>query len=174
MCSKQEDASGAPVFSSERSQTSRGGNVPPEDSSQDGYRRDGGNFAEGVQDRQDALHSVGECTPCNYYLSRGTCKIGDTCKYCHQPHEKARVKPRPRKGIRKYCKGAVGQLDVIALINASIKDQRCWQNLCFVDVNGSAKMSNSNNHVLTSSRTKKNHKTVMPSIANNFYFFECS
>ena len=109
--SGQEDASDATRYSS---QSSLEDDAVPENSGQDGFRHEGEHVGEGVQDDPDVPHSVGECSPCHYMAARGTCKIGDKCKFCHESHDKPRVKPRPRRGIRKYCKGAVDQLDVIA------------------------------------------------------------
>eukprot|EP00928_Gymnodinium_smaydae_P073738 TRINITY_DN56882_c0_g1_i1.p1 TRINITY_DN56882_c0_g1~~TRINITY_DN56882_c0_g1_i1.p1 ORF type:complete len:239 (-),score=49.45 TRINITY_DN56882_c0_g1_i1:278-970(-) len=56
------------------------------------------------------LHNAQECTPC-YYMALRKCRKGDTCKFCHFPHEK-KAKARPRKAKREFFKKEINDLDV--------------------------------------------------------------
>jgi len=54
-----------------------------------------------------ATHGVGRCKPCNYFHSRGGCKVGAACIFCHIPHT-SRAKSKPSSSLsmwrRVMCK----------------------------------------------------------------------
>eukprot|EP00929_Paragymnodinium_shiwhaense_P071659 TRINITY_DN36410_c0_g1_i1.p1 TRINITY_DN36410_c0_g1~~TRINITY_DN36410_c0_g1_i1.p1 ORF type:complete len:294 (+),score=59.41 TRINITY_DN36410_c0_g1_i1:223-1104(+) len=71
---------------------------------------------------QAELHERGKCTPCHYMATRNVCKKGDSCCFCHMPHE-VQAKPRPRKAKRAYCKRAADELESICQANpAGLKE----------------------------------------------------
>lgn len=59
-----------------------------------------------------AGHSLGTCRPCAYVRSRGGCRLGVLCEFCHfvgEQHSEPRI--RPGKGKRERIKKAMSSLE---------------------------------------------------------------
>lgn len=48
-------------------------------------------------------HANRSCTPCLRFVLKSGCKDGNTCKYCHLPHNGEKLRQRPGKGSRAKC-----------------------------------------------------------------------
>jgi hypothetical protein len=61
------------------------------------------------QEQQEKLHALGKCNPCHYSFTKGLCRKGADCWFCHLPHAN-QPRARPRPSLRWRCKEEVNGL----------------------------------------------------------------
>lgn len=89
-------------------------------------------WCEGPEGRQaearrwrDHDHELGQCRPCKFFVKEG-CEQGQSCRYCHLPHEKkSRIgrRARPSKHARQQCREMKQMLEENLSGDPQLRDQ---------------------------------------------------
>lgn len=82
-------------------------------------------WCEAPEARRWKDHELGQCKPCKFF-TKDVCEAGQSCRYCHLPHEKkSRIgrRARPSKHARQQCREMKQMLEENLSGDPQLRDQ---------------------------------------------------